>query len=343
MNFGKLKKFAKEKGWPAYRAGQLHKAVYGQCVSDWREASALPLDLRAELSDNFPILSFEVKKILVSKDGQARKALLILKDKARIETVLISPLSGHWSACLSVQAGCPLSCSFCATGKLGFKRNLTVEEITDQALFWTQQIKKANMADRLSSIVFMGMGEPFLNYSAVKLAVKELSDKDTLNIGSRHISISTAGVAPGIRTLADDMPQVNLALSLHSADPLQREEFMPITRKYGLEELADALNEYLEKTKRQVFIEYAVMPGVNDTRKHVRMLLEWLRTIEHGYLLTVNLIPCNQAGDAKAAEDEEAAQTFQGALLAAGIKACVRKSLGRDIMAACGQLAARKD
>lgn len=342
MKFEQLKKYLKEQECPGYRVAQIKKAVFEQMISSWDEATALPAELRGKLAKDFPILSFTAKKVLASADGSAYKALLVLHDKLKVETVLMNTFKNNWSVCVSTQVGCPVRCSFCATGKRGFKRNLHAEEITDQVLFWNQYAVKNKIADRVSSVVFMGMGEPLINYAATLKAVQDLSSPEYLNIGQRHISVSTSGVADKIRQFALDLPQVNLAVSLHTADDAERDEMVPINRKFNLAALRDALEYYLAKTGRQLFIEYTVLPGKNDTARHIRLFNEWIKSIPDHYLIHVNLIACNPAdGSEPDAAARAGLDDFSAALTACGIGVSVRKSLGADIAGACGQLAGK--
>jgi len=336
MNFERVKKTAVRFGWPAYRLSQAREAVYGRGISSWAEAAALPAEIRAGLERECPVLSFSPVKILSSKKGGAHKALLSLRDGARIETVLLKPIESHWSVCVSTQVGCPVGCSFCATGKMGFTRNLSAEEIADQPLFWLGWLRKKEKGARIASVVFMGMGEPLLNYACVIDAANVLANPDFLGIGRRHISVSTAGVAPAIEKLARDLPQANLALSLHSADEEKRDALVPLNRKYCLSDLKKSLEEYLRRAGRQVFLEYAVLKGINDTPKDCRLLAEWIKSFgPASYLLHVNLIASN--GPMKPSPED--VRALAAALSGAGIKVSVRKSLGSDILAACGQLA----
>ena len=242
MIFDNIKNFIKENDLPLYRIAQVREAVYHKGVSSWEEAVNLPADLREKLKKNFKILSFDVITVQSSKLDLVFKALLRLNDGNRIETVLMKP-GKTWSVCVSSQAGCPLGCAFCATGKMGFKRHLTDEEISDQVLFWYQFLRKHNLGERVSNIVFMGMGEPLLNYVNVVKAIETLSCADYLNIGQRHISVSTSGIADKFFNLAQDLPQVNLALSLHNADDEERTRLMPVNRKYNLETVKEKLEE----------------------------------------------------------------------------------------------------
>ncbi|HOX22164.1 MAG TPA: 23S rRNA (adenine(2503)-C(2))-methyltransferase RlmN [Elusimicrobiales bacterium] len=338
MNLEALKDYLAGHGIKNYRLEQIRKAVYSQAAASWDEMTALPAELREELAPKFPILSLKMVDMRVSRHSGARKALLELKDGARIETVLLNTSSG-WSVCVSSQAGCSVRCVFCATGKAGFKRNLSAQEIEEQVLFWLQHVRKEHLAERISTVVYMGMGEPFLNYKEVVQSVHYLSSPERFGIGQRHISISTCGFPRGIVRLAGDLPQVNLALSLHSVDELERSRMIPVNRRFGLEELKKALSIYIKKTKREVFLEYAVMKGHNDSPAHARKLIEWIRSIPGAYLLHVNLIPCNRVRGSRFEAELADAERFAARLEPAGVKTTVRRSLGPDIGAACGQLA----
>lgn len=340
MEFEKIKNFVKDNNLPAYRIAQIREAVYVNGISSWSEANVLPAAIREKLEERLPILSFEVVTIQHSKRDLVFKALLRLADGNKIESVLMKP-GKTWSVCVSSQAGCPLGCAFCATGKMGFKRDLTDEEISDQVLFWYQFLKKENLGERISNVVFMGMGEPLLNYLNVVKSVQNLSDPDFLNIGQRHISISTAGIANKFDKLAMDLPQVNLALSLHNADDDERTKLMPINRKFNLEVLKEKIEEYIARTGREVFIEYTVIEGTNNLPTHVRKLGKWITSIRDNYLLHVNLIACNAAVGMAIATDDYSVKKFAAALQAMHINVSIRKSMGSDISAACGQLAAQ--
>lgn len=339
MNFEAVKEYIKSAGLPNFRIAQAKEAVFKHGIDNWEEATSLPADIRQQLQRQYPVLSFKVSKMVFSKEEKAAKALLTLKDGLQIETVLLKP-QDTWSVCVSSQVGCPLRCSFCSTGKMGFKRDLTQEEIADQVLMWYQYVRKEKLGERISSVVFMGMGEPLLNYLNVVKAARDLSNPDYLNIGARHISISTSGIADRLHKLAVDLPQANLAVSLHNADEEQRSKLMPVNRRYGLEELQKAVEEYIAMTGRQVFLEYAVLENVNNRPEHIRKLAKWIFGIKDNYLIHVNLIACNLGRGIKT--PEKAVKEVANAIKAMGIGVTIRKSMGNDVLAACGQLAARK-
>ena len=339
MNFEIIKQYIKAEGLPNFRIKQVQEALSKKGISAGEEATTLPADLREKLKKNHPILCFKVSKILCSQKDKVAKALLTLQDGLQIETVLLKP-QDSWSVCVSSQVGCAMRCAFCSTGKMGFKRDLTQEEITDQVLMWYQYIHREKLGDRIGSVVFMGMGEPLLNYVNVVKAARELSDADFLNIGARHISVSTSGIADKLHKLAVDLPQANLALSLHNADNAERSKLMPVNRKFDLEDLRKSLEEYIAMTGRQVFLEYAVIENVNSRPEHLRKLADWIYSIKDNYLLHVNLIACNLGRGEKT--EDRVVKDFAAGLKAMGIGVTIRKSMGNDILAACGQLAGQK-
>lgn len=339
MNFEYVKQYIKDAGLPNFRIAQVKDAIFKRGISSWDEATSLPADLREKLKQDRPLLSFKVSKIVCSNRDKVAKALLTLKDGYQIETVLLKP-QDTWSVCVSSQVGCPLRCSFCSTGKMGFKRDLTQEEITDQVLMWYQYVHKEKLGERISSVVFMGMGEPLLNYLNVVKAAQDLSNPDYLNIGARHISVSTSGIADKLHKLAVDLPQANLAISLHNADNAERSKIMPVNRKFDLDDIKKALEEYIAMTGRQVFLEYSVIENVNSRPEHIRKLADWIYSIKDNYLLHVNLIACN-LGRGEKTEDRVVKDCAAG-LKAMGIGVTIRKSMGNDILAACGQLASQK-
>ena len=339
MNFEYVKQYIKDAGLPNFRIAQVKDAIFKRGISSWDEATSLPTDLREKLKQDRPLLSFKVSKIVCSNRDKVAKALLTLKDGYQIETVLLKP-QDTWSVCVSSQVGCPLRCSFCSTGKMGFKRDLTQEEITDQVLMWYQYVHKEKLGERISSVVFMGMGEPLLNYLNVVKAAQDLSNPDYLNIGARHISVSTSGIADKLHKLAVDLPQANLAISLHNADNAERSKIMPVNRKFDLDDIKKALEEYIAMTGRQVFLEYSVIENVNSRPEHIRKLADWIYSIKDNYLLHVNLIACNLGRGEKT--EDRVVKDFAVGLKAMGIGVTIRKSMGNDILAACGQLASQK-
>ena len=369
MNIQKLEEFLQENNLPKFRLGQIQKAIFSDGVSSFSEITTLSKDLREKMSarggNDLRILSFEVEKILEAKDGQSIKALLrchpefisgsrgtkggILKQVQKdsegdlIETVLISPKPGIWSACISCQVGCAMGCRFCATGKMGFKRDLKSEEITDQILFWKQYLRSNEAKSFVNNIVYMGMGEPFNNWKNVSESIKNLTDEKLFGFGSRSISVSTSGIAAGIERMANEFPQVNLAISLHFASDEKRGRFMPVNLKDNLESLKKALQNYFQITNRKVFLEYIMLDGVNDTALDAKLLADYIYSIGNVHLLHVNLIRYNTIVSPPAGGLEPSSKTrtqlFKQELEKHKVISTIRKSLGEEIKAACGQLA----
>ena len=327
MDFSKLAEFLAQNNEPAFRIKQITKNYYSGRYSSFSEMTDLSLGLRQLLETNFLLSAVKLDKLL--EDKFAKKARLSLVDGTKIETVLMD--YGDWkTVCVSSQVGCPLGCTFCATGKMGFTRNLTVDEIVDQILFWKH-------TDVVSRIVFMGMGEPFLNWDNLTVALKIINDKNGLFIGNRKISISTAGVAPRIIDFANLNTEINLAISLHSADQSTREEMMPIARQYSLNDLKKALDYYTKLTHRQVFFEYLLAKDVNDSPKHLDLLIKFIHSNNLFYL---NLIPLNPIKDGLIPSGN--LTNFQKELTAAHVNFSVRHSIGQSINSACGQLIVEK-
>lgn len=330
MNLADLNKILKSE--PAYRQKQIEKLVYRDLIENWREAKILPLALREKLDKECP-LSIN-NKIIISDDKKTAKALIILDDNLKIESVLMRyGNSNRNTVCVSSQVGCPLGCKFCATGKIGFKRNLEPMEIIEQVLLFARYLKKEKA--KITNIVFMGMGEPFLNYENVFEAIKILNDKDCFGLGARHISISTIGITEGIEKMAEEKLQINLAVSLHSVDNESRSKIIPANKKYPIEKIFKAIENYLKKTKRRVMVEYMMMDKVNDSIQDAEKLAK-LITQKHLYL--VNLILYNPTGIFKPSSKERI-KKFKEVLEKKGISATERYRFGKEIKAACGQLA----
>lgn len=323
-----------EKNIPAFRAKQVFEAVYKNGIDNYQMMSTLPKNLKEIFATEFPILSVVPIKTLTSADLCTKKTLFRLKDNLNIEGVLMKFADGRNSVCLSSQAGCQLGCKFCATGTMKFGRNLTYEEIADQVLYFAQHLHKEG--EHISNIVFMGMGEPFMNYDNVIEAIKIINDKNGQNIGARHITLSTSGIKEGIEKLADEPFQVNLAISLHAPNQELRQKIMPIARKYSLEQLMKAVENYLEKTHRRVSYEYVMLKNINDSQKEAHELANLVKN----QLCHVNLIPYNATDIAHIAGSSRTnIRNFRDILKQNGIPVTIRVTLGQDIAAACGQLA----
>jgi 23S rRNA (adenine2503-C2)-methyltransferase len=311
---------------------QAKKALFHDLIQNWQEAKTLPLSLREELNKKWPIeISAET---FVSKDRNTIKALLTLKDDLKIETVLMRHKDKRNTICVSSQVGCPLNCSFCATGKMGFKRNLEVWEIVEQVLFFARYLKK--IRERVTNIVFMGMGEPFLNYQNVIGAIKILNDKEGFNLGARHFSISTVGIIDGgIEELAKEKLQINLAISLHAPNDELRSKLMPINKKYPIKKILNAVDDYIKKTRRRVMFEYIMIKDVNDSVKNAKTLVRLMKKP----LYFVNLISYNPTGIFKSSPSSRI-KKFKEILEKEGVTVTQRYRFGEDIEAACGQLVA---
>jgi 23S rRNA (adenine2503-C2)-methyltransferase len=341
MDIKKLEDFLKREGEPAFRLGQICKGIFSDVNFSFLDISTISKSLREKLNDEIAILPFATSEILVSRDENAIKALLELEDGNLIETVLLSPREGTWSACISSQVGCALNCAFCATGRAGFKRDLSSDEITSQILFWRQYLLKNNIKGQFSNIVYMGMGEPFLNWENVKESLKILIDEKFFNFASRNIAVSTVGVIENMEQFAKEFPQVNLAISLHFADDKKRDQYMPINKKHGLSDLRNFLREYFQLTNRKVFIEYILLNGINDKREDALKLAVFLKSIGKMQMLHVNLIRYNSIGEKLSSSSKEVAREFKNILESERVPCTIRKSMGEDIQGACGQLAGK--
>lgn len=327
MNLEKLDKILI--GEPKYRKDQILEAIFKNFIADWNQADNLPKSLRENLKKNYA-LDIQAE-IFVSDNKKTIKAIITLTDNAQIETVLMRHNEERNTVCVSCQVGCGIGCKFCATGKMGLKRNLTYLEILEQVLFFTRLLNGEN--GHIDNVVFMGMGEPFLNYENVIAAIKILNNPKFFNIGARHISVSTSGIIPGIKKLAKEPLQINLALSLHAADDKTRSSIMPINKIYPLDKVMEAIDDYIKKTARRVMIEYLLLKDVNDSEKDAKNLGLML----HRRLCFVNLISYNPTGNFQASPTETI-KKFKSILEKNGIQTTQRYRFGRGIRAACGQL-----
>ena len=330
MNLDKLQDIlAKE---PAFRLKQINKLLYQDLISSWQEASVLPKDLRSTLEEFCPL---DIQAKTLSLKDKSLKALISLEDGQKVETVLIKNLDTRNTVCVSSQIGCALGCKFCATGQMGFIRNLSAKEIIEQVLYFARELKEKN--EKVDNIVFMGMGEPFLNIDNVFRSIEILNSEDKFNIGARKISISTVGIKKGIEKLVKSQLQVNLAISLHAPSDELRSHLMPINRKQNLKELFEIVDLYIEKTGRQVMFEYVMIKGVNDSIK----LAHELADIMSKKLYMLNLIRYNDSGVFQSSEEKHI-QSFKKVLEKKGVRTTLRNSFGAQGQAACGQLAIKK-
>ncbi len=323
----------KNEGLPSFRSKQLISWLYLKGVSSYDEMTNLPKATRTALAEDYPLFNPTVIDKQVSQDG-TRKYLLQFHDSIVAETVGIPSSDGRLTVCCSSQSGCPMGCDFCATGKNGFNRNLSCGEIVDQVL----TVQK-DFGQRVSNIVVMGQGEPFLNYDNTIEALRICNNSTLLNIGARKITISTCGILQGIEKLSSEPEQFTLAVSLHSAIQKTRDDIMPGVKTYPLPALKDAVAKYIEATNRRVTFEYALMRGVNDDKADFEALLSFCR----GLLCHVNIIPLNEIEGSKYHPTTAAElSTWCDKLNEAGTEASIRNSRGSDIAGACGQLANRR-
>jgi 23S rRNA (adenine2503-C2)-methyltransferase len=312
-------------GEPAFRSRQVWRWVAGGAPG-YDAMTDLPAALRARLTDELPYSTLELIREAHAKDGTV-KALFQTHDGRAVEAVLMRYRDGRRSVCVSSQSGCPLTCTFCATGKMKFGRNLTASEILDQVLHFRRM-------EKLDHLVYMGMGEPMMNLDNVLDAARRLPD---LGITHRRTGISTVGWAPGIRKLTEsDMP-IRLALSLHAPEDALRSKIMPVNDRYPLAEVLEACEAFYERKRRQVFIEYVMLAGVNDSYSQAVQLAEILDP----KIYKLNLIPYNPTDSTYDGSSRGAIDAFRAALEEHGLRATVRLTRGRDIDAACGQLAAK--
>lgn len=322
-------------GEPRYRARQVWEWLYRHLVTDVTQMTSLPKTLRQRLIENTRLSVPVVRERQESIAGETRKDLLELEDGQHIEVVLMRYIERR-TACISTQVGCAMGCQFCATGQMGIKRNLTSGEIVAQVLYLARELRAQDQ--RLTNVVLMGMGEPFLNYNHAIAAVRRLIDPHGFQMGQRRITISTAGVVPGIRRFAQEGLQVNLAISLHAATDVLRSELMPINKRYELNELFKAIDDYIVRTNRRVTFEWVLIDGVNDTEEQAEALAA--RTV--GMLAHVNLIPLNPtAGFNGRPSSLERTEAFTQILDRRHIPYTLRLARGIDISAGCGQLRAR--
>lgn len=327
-NMEELKNEIKDLGEKPFRAEQIFKWLYEEKVEKFDEMTNLSLELREKLNNNYTMCNFNIIKKQESKDGTIKYLFDVLDGNA-IETVLMRYHHGN-SICVSSQIGCKMGCKFCASTGIDFIRNLTTGEIVEQIIRVEQDTK-----ERISNVVFMGIGEPLDNYDNVVNAIKLINHPKGLNIGARHISISTSGLVPKIQQLAQENIQCTLSISLHATTNEKRSSMMPVNKVYSIEELLQTCREYIAKTNRRVSFEYALAKDNNDNLEDAKGLVKLLK----GMLCHVNLIPINKIenGVFDKSSNENIIR-FRDYLNDHGIVATIRRELGSDIDAACGQL-----
>lgn len=332
LTMPELEQIIADLGLPKFRAKQIHSWIYGKYARSFDEMTDLSSDLRAKLNDRATVALIDQVHLQVSNDG-TRKYLFQLPDKKIVESVLMSFQDRPTlSACVSSQVGCAVGCTFCATGYLGFKRNLSSQEIVDQVM----SIQRES-GQRISNIVYMGQGEPLLNTEEVIASIKTIIN--SVGIGARHITVSTSGIVPGMDRLAEERLPITLALSLHAPDTTTRENIVPITKKYPIGEVMNSLKNYADTTGRRVTIEYVLLAGVNDSPDQAKQLAEMVKDIH----CNINLIPFNPTSNnegvvlyERPARDVQ--QRFKQLAERTGKTVTIRLERGTDIDAACGQL-----
>ena len=328
-----LRAFFESKGEKAFRANQVYEWLWSKGAHDFDAMTNLSLSIRQMLEDHFVINHIHLDKVQKSADGTIKNAVRLF-DGLVVESVLI-PTDTRTTACVSSQVGCSLDCNFCATAQLKRMRNLTPDEIYDQVLAINNESKQYHNRP-LSNIVFMGMGEPLMNYNNVIKAIDKITGDEGLGMSPKRITVSTSGLPKMIKKMADDEVKFKLAVSLHSAVEEVRNEIMPFSKNFPLPELLQSLKYWYQKTKSKITFEYVVWKGINDTNKDIQALVKFCKQVP----CKVNLIEYNPIDDGMFQQaDEQAINAYINALENNGIVAKVRRSRGKDIDAACGQLA----
>jgi 23S rRNA (adenine2503-C2)-methyltransferase len=322
-------------GEPPFRGRQVYEALTRGLATDFAAMTTLPRRVREELALRLRPVSLEEVETRRSRRGDAQKTLFVTADGHPVEAVLMTH-ARRATVCVSSQVGCAVGCPFCASGRLGLRRDLTAEEMVDQVLAGARALRSTGK--HVTNVVVMGMGEPFHNYDQTLRACRLLNDPDGFALGARAISVSTAGVVPGIERFAGEPLQLNLAVSLHAATDALRDTLVPLNRRYPLDALFAACESYVARTRRKLLFEYVVLAGVNDTAGQAAALAVRLRRP----LYHLNLIAYNQSGARFARPARDALEAFRSRLTAGGVKCTVRRSPGDDIEAACGQLALRR-
>lgn len=326
-------------GESTFRVTQVWQGLYLQLWNSPDLFTNLPAALRQKLAETFQFSHLQPETILTSRDKETVKTLFLLPDSQPIEAVLMR-YARRRTLCISTQAGCAMGCVFCATGQMGYRRNLTSGEIVEQVLYYARRLRLQGR--EVTNVVVMGMGEPFHNYEATLAAIDRLNARDGFNFGARRFTISTVGLVPAIRRFAAEKRQINLAVSLHAADDELRSALLPVNRKYPLEDLLSACHDYIEQTGRRISFEWALIQGVNDTPEQARKLGERLQVLRRNgtTLCHVNVIPLNPSPhyDQKASTGSRV-EAFLAELRRHGIPCSPRLRRGIDIQAGCGQLA----
>jgi 23S rRNA (adenine2503-C2)-methyltransferase len=329
---------------PAFRIKQITKALFNRKIGSWNDMTFIAPAMRQALTEEVPFLSISEVLTQSSRNQDTFKAKIQVQGGKAVETVLMLNPRGQWTICVSSQIGCAMACSFCATGKMGLSRNLDAEEIYDQYRFWNYYLEKyPNLNQRISNIVFMGMGEPLANYPNVKETLNTLLAHTDL--GKTKITVSTVGVLTSLKKILTDpeWPHVRLAISLHSANPKTRKDIVPTSFDQFLPDIKEWCIDYLHKfgnNKHHLTFEYVMLKNINDTIDHAKMLADFVNSIGH---IKVNLIPYNYIGTTLECSTDDQIQKFMDELTYNGITVTKRRNMGQDISAACGQLITQKN
>lgn len=336
----KLKTLLEENNIPRFRYAQIENALYKNFTTDFDEIHTISKDLRTLLKENCFFQSLEVDSLQTSSNNQTTKILFKTKTGEFIESVIMRHLTGRVTLCISSQAGCPMACSFCATGKLGFLKNLEFHEIIEQIFFAAKLLN--DEWNKLRNIVYMGMGEPMLNYDIVRDTIRFVTDQKKFDLATRRLTVSTCGIIPGIKKFTQDFSQTSLAISLHAPNDEVRRKIMPVDHTYPLKDLMESLDEYVKVTNKKVFYEYVMINGVND---HIALAHELGKLLE-GRLAHVNFIPYNPwegtDSDGFTTTPRFVIEKFQKILDHYGVVSTIRATMWDDIDAACWQLANKK-
>jgi 23S rRNA (adenine2503-C2)-methyltransferase len=336
LSLEELKEWMAANGEKPFRAGQVFDWVYAKGAESFEEMTNLSKEMRAKLAESLAFPAIKLVRQVESEDKETTKYLWKLADQKLVESVLIRSHDRR-TVCVSCQVGCPARCAFCASGREGLLRNLSVAEIVEQVLHIDRSLQK--IGERVCHIVFMGMGEPMENYDAVIKSIELFNDPAAFKISQRRITVSTVGVVEGIKKLSKEDLHVNLVLSLHAPNQHLRKKIIPYARKYPLEEILLAMEEYGRETKRDITYEYTLLSGINDRAEHADELAALLR----GKQCTVNLIPYNPVDGLNLRRPEaESIVAFREILIDAGVNTTWRYTKGKDIAAACGQLALQR-
>jgi len=333
-----IQEFAKKHNLPKYRIDQFNQQFFQQAIESFDELSNWGKDLRDSLKEEVEFMVLEQDRVFESENKDTVKVLFKRKDGQRIETVLMRHHNNRNTVCVSCMVGCPVNCSFCATGKMGFGGNLSAREIVDQVMFFQRRLVK--QGKKVTNVVYMGMGEPMLNLPEVQKSLEIFTDPSKLGMSSRRFTISTSGYIPQFRQLIKDGYRGKVAISLHAPNQELREELMPVAKLHPLGKLMKALDEYVELTNKRITYEYVMISDVNDQPKHAKQLAALLS----GRLAHVNLIPFNPIKEEVYERSSgNSIQRFKRSLENVGIPVTIRATMGDDVDAACGQLADREN